>query len=185
MPQDVDGLVQLFGSEEATLAKLDGLFEAPDHIEGENASPDISGLIGQYAHGNEPSHHTIYLYSLLGQPDKAADRIRQVYKEMYFNDVEGLAGNEDVGQMSAWYVLSSMGFYQVEPALPRFWFGAPLFEKMTVKVPGGDFVITAKGVGEKKPHIKAVKLNGKPYTLPYIEYKDIVAGGTLEFEMGM
>ena len=185
VPQDVDGLVQLFGSEEATLAKLDGLFEAPDHIEGENASPDISGLIGQYAHGNEPGHHTIYLYSMLGQPDKAADRIRQVYKEMYFNDVEGLAGNEDVGQMSAWYVLSSMGFYQVEPALPRFWFGAPLFEKMTVKVPGGDFVITAKGVGEKKPHIKAVKLNGKPYTLPYIEYKDIVAGGTLEFEMGM
>jgi predicted alpha-1,2-mannosidase len=185
VPQDVDGLVQLFGSEEATLAKLDGLFEAPDHIEGENASPDISGLIGQYAHGNEPSHHTIYLYSMLGQPDKAADRIRQVYKEMYFNDVEGLAGNEDVGQMSAWYVLSSMGFYQVEPALPRFWFGAPLFEKMTVKVPGGDFVITAKGVGEKKPHIKGVKLNGKPYTLPYIEYKDIVAGGTLEFEMGM
>ena len=185
VPQDVDGLVQLFGSEEATLAKLDGLFEAPDHIEGENASPDISGLIGQYAHGNEPSHHTIYLYSMLGQPDKAADRIRQVYKEMYFNDVEGLAGNEDVGQMSAWYVLSSMGFYQVEPALPRFWFGAPLFEKMTVKVPGGDFVITAKGVGEKKPHIKAAKLNGKPYTLPYIEYKDIVAGGTLEFEMGM
>ncbi len=185
VPQDVDGLVQLFGSEEATLAKLDGLFEAPDHIEGENASPDISGLIGQYAHGNEPGHHTIYLYSMLGQPDKAADRIRQVYKEMYFNDVEGLAGNEDVGQMSAWYVLSSMGFYQVEPALPRFWFGAPLFEKMTVKVPGGDFVITAKGVGEKKPHIKAVKLNGKPHTLPYIEYKDIVAGGTLEFEMGM
>ena len=185
VPQDVDGLVQLFGSEGATVAKLDGLFEAPDHIEGENASPDISGLIGQYAHGNEPGHHTIYLYSLLGQPDKAADRIRQVYKEMYFNDVEGLAGNEDVGQMSAWYVLSSMGFYQVEPALPRFWFGAPLFEKMTVKVPGGDFVITAKGVGEKKPHIKSIKLNGQPYTLPYIEYKDIVSGGTLEFEMGM
>ena len=109
VPQDVDGLVDFFGSEEATLAKLDGLFEAPDHIEGENASPDISGLIGQYAHGNEPSHHTLYLYSMLGQPDKAADRIRQVYKEMYFNDVEGLAGNEDVGQMSAWLVLSSMG----------------------------------------------------------------------------
>ena len=184
VPQDVDGLVNLFGSEEATLAKLDGLFEAPDRIEGENASPDISGLIGQYAHGNEPSHHTLYLYSMLGQPDKAADRIRQVYKEMYFNDVEGLAGNEDVGQMSAWLVLSSMGFYQVEPALPRFWFGAPQFEKMTVKVAGGDFVITAKGVGPQKPHIKGVKLNGKPYTLPYIQYEDIVAGGTLEFIMG-
>ncbi len=184
VPQDVDGLVQLFGSEQATVAKLDGLFEAPDHIEGENASPDISGLIGQYAHGNEPSHHTIYLYSMLGQPDKAADRLRQVYKEMYFNDVEGLAGNEDVGQMSGWYLMSSMGFYQVEPALPRFWFGAPLFEKMVVKVAGGDFTITAKGVTSGKTHIKSVKLNGQAYALPYIEYKDIVAGGTLEYIMG-
>ena len=184
VPQDVDGLVQLFGSEQATVSKLDGLFEAPDHVEGENASPDISGLIGQYAHGNEPGHHTIYLYSMLGQPDKAADRLRQVYREMYFNDPEGLSGNEDVGQMSAWYVLSAMGFYQVEPALPRFWFGAPLFDKMTVKMPGGDLVITAKGAGEKKPHIKGVKLNGQPYTLPYIQYEDLVKGGSLEFEMG-
>ena len=184
VPQDVDGLVQLFGSEEATVAKLDGLFEAPDHVEGENASPDISGLIGQYAHGNEPGHHTIYLYSMLGQPDKAADRLRQVYKEMYFNDVEGLAGNEDVGQMSGWYLMSAMGFYQVEPALPRFWFGAPLFEKMVVKVAGGDLVITAKGVTAGKTHIKGVKLNGKPYTLPYIQYEDIVKGGTLEYIMG-
>ena len=184
VPQDVDGLVELFGSEEATVTKLDGLFEAPDHVEGENASPDISGLIGQYAHGNEPGHHTIYLYSMLGEPDKAADRLRQVYKEMYFNDVEGLAGNEDVGQMSGWYLLSAMGFYQVEPALPRFWFGAPLFEKMVVKVAGGDLVITAKGVTSGKTHIKGVKLNGQPYTLPYIQYEDIVKGGTLEYEMG-
>jgi putative alpha-1,2-mannosidase len=103
---------------------------------------------------------------------------------MYFNDPEGLAGNEDVGQMSAWYVLSAMGFYQVEPALPRYWFGAPLFDKMTVKVPGGELVIIAKGAGEKKPHIKSVKFNGKPYTLPYIQYEDLIQGGTLEFEMG-
>ena len=87
VPHDVDGLVELFGSREATLAKLDGLFEAPDHVEGENASPDISGLIGQYAHGNEPGHHTLYLYAMLCEPDKASDRLRQVYKEMYFNDV--------------------------------------------------------------------------------------------------
>ena len=183
VPQDVDGLVELFGSEEATVAKLDGLFEAPDHVEGENASPDISGLIGQYAHGNEPGHHTIYLYSMLRQPNKAADRLRQVYKEMYFNAPEGLAGNEDVGQMSAWYVLSTMGFYQVEPARPRYWFGAPNFEKMTVKVAGGQLEITAKGVSKGKGHIAAVKLNGRPYTLPYISYQDIVKGGTLEFEM--
>ena len=184
VPQDVQGLQDLFGSREAMLAKLDGLFEAPDHVEGENASPDISGLIGQYAHGNEPGHHTIYLYSMLGEPDKAADRLRQVYKEMYFNDVEGLAGNEDVGQMSAWYVLSSFGFYQVEPACPRFWFGAPNLEKAVLKVAGGTFTITAKGLSEENRYIRGIKLNGQPYDLPYIEYKDIVKGGTLEFTMG-
>ena len=181
VPQDVDGLVNLFGSKEATLAKLDGLFEAPDHIEGENASPDISGLIGQYAHGNEPGHHTIYLYSMLGAPEKAAARLHQVYEEMYFNDVEGLAGNEDVGQMSAWYVVSAMGFYQVEPACPRFWFGLPLFPEMSVKVSGGTFTIKADGPLDG--HIASVKLNGKPYDKPYIEYADIIAGGTLEYSL--
>ncbi len=181
VPQDVDGLVNLFGSKEATLAKLDGLFEAPDHVEGENASPDISGLIGQYAHGNEPSHHTIYLYSMLGAPEKAAARLHQVYEEMYFNDVEGLAGNEDVGQMSAWYVLSAMGFYQVEPACPRFWFGLPLFPEMSVQVSGGTFTIKAEGPLDG--HIASVKLNGKPYDKPYIEYADIIAGGTLEYSL--
>ena len=179
VPQDVDGLVNLFGSREATIAKLDGLFEAPDHIEGENASPDISGLIGQYAHGNEPGHHTIYLYSMLGEPRKAAARIRQVYDEMYFNDVEGLAGNEDVGQMSAWYVLSAMGFYQVEPASTRFWFGLPLFRRMDVTVPGGTLTITAEGPLDG--YISAVILNGEPYDKPYIDYKDIIAGGTIEY----
>ena len=181
VPQDVDGLVNLFGSKEATLAKLDGLFEAPDHIEGENASPDISGLIGQYAHGNEPGHHTIYLYSMLGAPEKAAARLHQVYEEMYFNDVEGLAGNEDVGQMSAWYVLSAMGFYQVEPACPHFWFGLPLFPEMSVKVSGGTFTIKAEGPLDG--HIASVKLNGKPYDKPYIEYADIISGGTLEYSL--
>jgi predicted alpha-1,2-mannosidase len=184
VPQDVEGLVDLFGSREATVAKLDGLFDAPDHVEGENASSDISGLIGQYAHGNEPGHHTIYLYSMLDEPDKAADRLRQVYKEMYFNDVEGLAGNEDVGQMSAWYVLSCFGFYQVEPACPRFWFGAPNLEKAVLKVAGGTFTITAKGLSDENRYIRGIKLNGKPYDLPYIGYKDIVKGGTLEFTMG-
>ena len=181
VPQDVDGLVELFGSKEATLEKLDGLFEAPDHVVGENASPDISGLIGQYAHGNEPGHHTIYLYSMLGRPDKAATRLHQVYEEMYFNDVEGLAGNEDVGQMSAWYVLSSMGFYQVEPACPRYWFGLPLFRKQVVKVSGGEFTITANGPLDG--HITAVKLNGQAYDKPYIEHAQIITGGTLEYEM--
>ena len=184
VPQDVDGLVELFGSKEATLAKLDGLFEAPDHVEGENASPDISGLIGQYAHGNELGHHTIYLYSMLGAPDKAADRLREVYATMYRTDGEGLAGNEAVGPMSAWYVLSSMGFYQVEPASTRFWFGAPMFEKEVVKVAGGEFTILAKGLSDENRYIRGVRLNGEPYDLPYIEYKEIVSGGKLEFIMG-
>jgi predicted alpha-1,2-mannosidase len=184
VPQDVDGLVELFGSREATLAKLDGLFEAPQFVEGVDASPDISGLIGQYAHGNEPGHHTIYLYAMLGESDKAADRLRQVYREMYSNDVEGLSGNEDVGQMSAWYILSSFGFYQVEPACPRYWFGAPLFEKVSLRVPGGEFTIVAKGLSAENRYIRGVSLNGQPYNLPYISHADIMAGGTLEFTMG-
>ena len=184
VPQDVDGLVELFGSREAFLAKLDALFEAPAVIEGEHANPDITGLIGQYAHGNEPGHHTIYLYMMLGEPGKAADRLRQVYREMYCNAPDGLAGNEDVGQMSAWYILSTLGFYQVEQAVPRYWFGAPLFEKAEVTVPGGTFTIIADGLSEEHPYIQGVKLNGKPYDKGYIEYKDIVAGGELRFEMG-
>ena len=184
VPHDVEGLAGLFGSKEEALAKLDSLFLAPSHVEGEKASPDISGLIGQYAHGNEPSHHIIYIYSMLGQRDKAADKLLQVCDEMYRNDVEGLAGNEDVGQMSAWYVLSSLGFYQVEPASTRFWFGTPLWEKAEVRVQGGTFQIIARGISDKNRYIRSVRLNGKPYDLPYIDYKDIVAGGTLEFTMG-
>lgn len=184
VPQDLDGLVGLFGSREATLAKLDSLFEAPDHVEGEKASADISGLIGQYVHGNEPSHHILYLYSMLGERDKAADRVRQVCDEMYFDGEEGLAGNEDVGQMSAWYILSCFGFYQTEPAKPRFWFGVPRFPKMVLQVAGGTFTITAEGLSDENRYIRGIRLNGEPYDLPYISYEDIVKGGTLTFEMG-
>ena len=184
VPHDIDGLVSLFGTKEALLQKLDSLFLAPSLVEGENASPDISGLIGQYAHGNEPGHHTIYIYSMLGQRDKAADRLRQVYDEMYTTAVDGLAGNEDVGQMSAWYILSTLGFYQVEPATERFWFGAPLWDKAKVKVQGGTFEIVATGLSDTNRYIRSVKLNGKPYDLPYIKYSDIVSGGRLEYIMG-
>ncbi|MBO4756130.1 MAG: GH92 family glycosyl hydrolase [Bacteroidales bacterium] len=180
VPQDVEGLQNLFGSREALVEALDALFNAPSNLEGDNIPPDISGLIGQYAHGNEPSHHIIYLYVMLGEREKAAKLLRQVYDELYFNDIDGLAGNEDVGQMSAWYILSTLGFYQVEPAGTQYWFGAPLWKKAEVKVAGGTFTVTTKGKG---PYIKSVKLNGQPYDKPYIEYKDIVAGGTLEFTM--
>ena len=184
VPQDLDGLVGLFGSREATLAKLDSLFEAPDRVEGEKASADISGLIGQYVHGNEPSHHILYLYSMLGERDKTADRVRQVCDEMYFDAEDGLAGNEDVGQMSAWYILSCFGFYQTEPAKPRFWFGVPRFPEMVLQVAGGTFTIKAEGLSEENRYIRGIRLNGEPYDLPYITYEDIAKGGTLTFEMG-
>ena len=151
---------------------------------GENKSSDISGLIGQYAHGNEPSHHIIYFYTMAHQPWKTADLASRIFKEFYFNDPNGLAGNEDVGQMSAWYILSSLGFYQAEPANPRFWFGKPAFRNASVKVPGGTFNVTAEGLGEENRYVQSITLNGEDYKLPYIEYVDIVRGGNLVFKMG-
>ncbi|MBQ9184746.1 MAG: GH92 family glycosyl hydrolase [Bacteroidales bacterium] len=180
-PQDFGGLVEFYGSKEKLVERLDTLFAQPSIIEGENASPDISGLIGQYVHGNEPSHHIIYFYTMAGAPAKAADRVREVYETMYFNNDNGLAGNEDEGQMSAWYVLSAMGFYQVEPASTQFWFGLPCFQKMDVTVAGGTFSISCEGTGK---YIQSVTLNGAAYDKGYIEFADITAGGTLVFTMG-
>ena len=180
-PQDFDGLVDFYGSKEKLAERLDTLFAQSSRIDGENASADISGLIGQYVHGNEPSHHIIYFYTMAGAPAKAADKVREVYETMYFNNDNGLAGNEDEGQMSAWYVLSSMGFYQVEPASTRFWFGLPRFDKMDVKVAGGVFSISRSGSGN---YIQSVTLNGKPYEEGYLDFADIVSGGTLVYNMG-
>ncbi len=182
-PQDFRGLVGCFGSKEAFLAGLDSLFTASSVIEGE-ASPDISGLMGQYAHGNEPSHHIIYFYTMAGQPWKTADKVRHVLGNLYHDAPDGLSGNEDVGQMSAWYILSSLGFYQVNPAEPRYWFGSPLFDKASVRVPGGEFTIIAEGNSSGNKYIQKVYLDGKPYTRPYLEYADIKAGSTLTFIMG-
>ena len=180
-PQDFDGLADFYGGREQLVARLDTLFAQDSRIEGENASPDISGLIGQYVHGNEPSHHIIYFYSMAGEPAKTADRVREVYDTMYFADENGLAGNEDEGQMSAWYVLSSLGFYQVEPASTQFWFGLPRFKKADVKVAGGTFSIRCEGEGR---YIQDVTLNGAPYDKGYLEFADITAGGTLVYHMG-
>lgn len=184
VPQDLDGLVEFFGGKEATLAHLDSLFTTSSHLTGGDVSPDISGLIGQYAHGNEPSHHVIYFYTMLGQPDKAADLIRQVNKEFYTNNPDGLAGNEDAGQMSAWYILSAMGFYQVEPASGRFWFGSPMFEEMTIAVPDGTFTVKAPGVSDTNRYIRGARLNGKTLDRNYITHEEIMRGGVLEFTMG-
>ena len=183
VPHDVEGLIDCFGSKEAFLNKLDSLFIVSGNM-GDASSPDITGLIGQYAHGNEPSHHTIYLYTLAGQPWKAASRIKEVLNTMYTDKVDGLSGNEDVGQMSAWYVLSSLGFYQVEPAGGKFVFGYPNFDKAVISVPGGSFTIKKENSGKTNSYIQKIMLNGMEYTKPWIEYADIMKGGELNIVMG-
>ena len=184
VPHDVHGLVKCFGGEKPFVAKLDSLFILEGKM-GADASPDISGLIGQYAHGNEPSHHIIYMYNYVGMPWKAAPKLRQVMNTLYNDGIDGLSGNEDVGQMSAWYILSSMGLYQVEPAGGKYIFGSPLFNKVVVNVGGGKtFTIEAKNNSAKNIYIQSAKLNGKRYTRSYIDYKDIMKCGILEFVMG-
>ena len=184
VPHDFKGLVSCFGSKEAFLTKLDELFTVSSVVEGQETSPDISGLIGQYAHGNEPSHHILYFYTMAGQPWKTADKVREVLATMYSDQPDGLSGNEDVGQMSSWYVLSSLGFYEVEPASARYWFGTPLFDKASVEVAGGTFTVIAENNSDENRYIQSVKLNGKTYTKGYIEHKDIAAGGELVLTMG-
>ena len=184
VPHDVHGLISAFGGDKPFTNKLDSLFIVQGDM-GKDASPDISGLIGQYAHGNEPGHHIIYLYDYAGQPWKTALRVREVLKTMYHDSVDGLSGNEDVGQMSAWYILSSLGFYQVEPAGGRYVFGSPLFNEASMNVGNGKtFRIIAHNNSKENMYIQSVKLNGKPYTRCYIDFKDIVRGGKLEFTMG-
>lgn len=183
-PQDVKGLQECFGGKEQMIQKLDSLFTVSSVVTGENASADISGLIGQYAHGNEPSHHIIYMYSILGQPHKAADKVREVLTTLYFDAEEGLSGNEDVGQMSAWYIMSSMGFYEAEPASGRYWFGSPLFNDVKINLPDGTFHIVAENNSAENKYIQRVWLNGEPYDKGWISHSDIKAGGELKFEMG-
>ena len=184
VPHDVHGLAELFGSEKAFIQKLDSLFIVEGDL-GDEASPDVSGLIGQYAHGNEPSHHILYMYNYVGQPWKAAPLIRRVLREQYRNDLDGLSGNEDVGQMSAWYVLSSMGIYQVEPAGGKFIIGSPLFNEACINVGDGKtFTVKALNNSDKNIYVQSARLNGKRYDKSYIDYRDIIAGGTLELVMG-
>lgn len=183
-PHDFDGLVECFGSTDVFLAKLDSLFTVSPEVAGTNTSPDISGLIGQYAHGNEPSHHILYFYTMAGEPWKTADKVRNVLTTLYDDTPAGLSGNEDVGQMSAWYVLSALGFYQADMTRPCFWFGYPMLDEAVIKVPGGEFTVTVSGRSDENMYIQSVLLNGKPYAKPYIEYKDIKAGNVLSFTLG-
>jgi predicted alpha-1,2-mannosidase len=184
VPQDLDLLVECFGGVEQTLEKLDGLFTADPKMEGEDVTPDISGLIGQYVHGNEPSHHIVYFYTMLGQPWKAADRIYEICDTMYSTEVDGLSGNEDVGQMSAWYIMTTLGFYPVEPAAGRYVFGVPLVDKAEIDVQGGVFRILREGYSEECRYVQRVELNGEALERNYITHDEIIAGGELRFVMG-
>ena len=184
VPHDVHGLVAAFGGEKPFVSKLDSLFIVSGDM-GADASPDITGLIGQYAHGNEPSHHIIYLYNYVGMPWKAAPKLRYVLGHLYHDNVDGLSGNEDVGQMSAWYIMSALGFYQVEPAGGKYIFGSPLFDEAVLNVGNGKtFRIVTRNNSPENIYIQSVKLNGKPYTRSYIYHHQMTAGGTLEFTMG-
>ena len=180
VPHDVEGLVQTMGGKEAFTGRLDSLFTADGDL-GDHANPDITGLIGQYAHGNEPSHHVPYLYNYVGEPQKTQRMVRRIMDELYTDRPDGLCGNEDVGQMSAWYILSALGFYQVEPCGGRFQIGSPLVERAVLHLPGGrTFEIVTHGAAADKTCIRKMKLNGKSYTKTFLDYRDIMDGGKWE-----
>ena len=184
VPQDVAGLIRMIGGKEKFIQRLDSLFEQKTSLQGENTSPDITGLIGQYAHGNEPSHHIAYLYNYAGVPSKTQERIPEILKSMYKNSPDGLSGNDDCGQMSAWYIFSSMGFYPVNPAEQIYVIGAPSFERISINLRSGKvFIIDTKNISEKNKYIQSVLLNGKPLERSYLYHSEIINGGSLIFEM--
>lgn len=174
---DVTGYMAIFGGEEAFVTKLDGLFNAPSTLP-PDAPPDIAGLVGQYAHGNEPSHHIAYLYSFAGQPQKTQRMVRKLLTTMYADSLDGIAGNEDCGQMSAWYILSAMGFYSVDPVSTKYVFGTPLFDKVTVHLSSGaDLVIETQREAPDSFYIESVEFNGKAHPASWFHHSDIAEGG--------
>ena len=184
VPHDVEGLVNLMGGENAFASKLDSLFTADSSLEGETTSSDISGLIGQYAHGNEPSHHVTHLYNYVNRPWRTQELVDSVFQSQYANRPDGLAGNEDCGQMSAWYILNSMGFYQVCPGKPVYSIGRPVFDQAVVNLTNGKkFTIMVKNNSKKNKYIESMLLNGQTLHTPFFSHQDIVNGGTLEITM--
>jgi predicted alpha-1,2-mannosidase len=184
VPQDVEGLIKLLGGKDKFNIKLDSLFIAQGDM-GKFKSPDVSGLIGQYAHGNEPSHPMAYYYDYSGQPWKTAAKVRYILDDFYTTKTDGIIGNEDVGQMSAWYVLSAIGFYPVNPANGLYVFGSPVVTEATLKLQGNKtFHIVVKNNGPKNKYINAMKINGVNYTKTYFSHKTLAAGGELEITMG-
>lgn len=183
VPQDISGLIKLYGRKAELETQLDALFSAKTETTGRKQS-DITGLIGQYAHGNEPSHHMAYLYNFVNRPHKTQERVHQILTQLYKNAPDGISGNEDCGQMSAWYVLSSMGFYPVTPGSNQYSIGTPLFNKATINLENGKtFTIAANNLSDSNIYIRYVRLNGELLEHTYISHNDIISGGTLEFEM--
>ena len=177
---DVPGLIELFGGEEKFLTKLDSVFT----VELKTSQADVTGLIGQYAHGNEPSHHVAYLYTMAGKPERTQELIRQIFDTQYRPEPDGLCGNDDCGQMSAWYMFSAMGFYPVDPVSGNYVFGAPQMPKIVLNLADGKtFTVIAEGISEENKYVESITLNGQPYTKSYITHEDIVNGGTLVFKM--
>ena len=183
VPQDISRLIELQGGREYFADKLLKLFTTDEKLTGRE-QPDITGLIGQYAHGNEPSHHIAYLFDYAGLPWETQKYARQIMGEFYKPTPDGLIGNEDCGQMSAWYVLSASGFYEVTPGSPEYALGTPLFPQITYRLENGkQFTVSAKNVSDRNIYIKSARLNGKPLPAPSISYEDIINGGVLELEM--
>ncbi len=184
VPHDVKGLIQLFGSDSAFVRHLDSTFAVTSKMTGENVSADISGLIGQYAHGNEPSHHIAYLYNYAGKPWKTQEKVRKIMTELYTTGADGLAGNDDCGQMSAWYIFSALGFYPVNPADGNYVIGSPLVKQAIINLQDGKkFKIIAENNSKEKIYVDKLFLNGKPLERSYITHKEIMTGGELRFIM--
>jgi predicted alpha-1,2-mannosidase len=172
------------GGEPSFTEKLDELFAAVSS-ENENKPVDITGTIGEYAHGNEPSHHVAYLYSLAGAPWKSQEKLAEIMSTLYSDRPDGLCGNEDMGQMSSWYVFSAMGFYPVNPCSGKYVFGTPLLDEVTLHLYNGkSFTIKAGNLSDKNIYINKIRLNDKDYTKGYLLHSDIIKGGTLELFMG-
>jgi predicted alpha-1,2-mannosidase len=182
VPHAVDSLASLYGGKEKLVAKLDELFTAPSELHGDNVSIDVTGLIGQYAHGNEPSHHIIYMYTALGQPEKAAKWLRVVADSIYKNGPDGLSGNDDCGQMSAWYLWSSLGMYPMNPTGGEYMFGFPLIKKAKIHLPNGRSVqLQVKKINAAQGGIVRIDWNGKEIPVRSITHTELLKGGTLTY----
>eukprot|EP01118_Nematostelium_gracile_P010277 TRINITY_DN3522_c0_g6_i1.p1 TRINITY_DN3522_c0_g6~~TRINITY_DN3522_c0_g6_i1.p1 ORF type:complete len:737 (-),score=111.04 TRINITY_DN3522_c0_g6_i1:1224-3434(-) len=184
VPQDPAGLIKLMGGTAPFTKKLDSLFIVEGHL-GDEASPDISGLIGQYAHGNEPSHHITYLYAYAKQPWKTAKHVRHILNDLYTDAPDGLSGNEDVGQMSSWYIFSALGFYPANPISGQYVFGSPLFDEATINLESGKkFNIKVQNNSPENIYIQSVSLNGKTLNSIFLKHEEITKGGNLTIIMG-